>query len=114
MCHIMTDDDPPRFDKAGNRFRRTLERIERMLPGPAVGFWARLRTPRAALIRLPIALLFVVGGIFSFLPVLGIWMLPLGLLLLAIDVPILRGPMADGFIRVRHWWRRNRTKFFRR
>jgi len=30
------------------------------------------------------------GGLLGFLPVLGLWMLPLGLLLLSIDVPILR------------------------
>jgi len=38
--------------------------------------------------------LLIVGGIFSFLPVLGLWMLPLGLLLFAQDVPILQKPMA--------------------
>jgi hypothetical protein len=52
-------------------------------------------------IRFPIALLLIVGGIFSFLPVLGIWMLPLGLLLLAIDLPVLRGPISAFVIRVR-------------
>jgi hypothetical protein len=36
---------------------------------------------------------FVVGGLASFLPVLGIWMLPLGLLLIAYDVPFLREPV---------------------
>ena len=36
----------------------------------------------------------VVGGVFSFLPVLGVWMLPLGLVLIAQDVPPLRPPMA--------------------
>jgi hypothetical protein len=34
-----------------------------------------------------------VGGFFWFLPVLGLWMLPLGLLLLAYDVPFLRKPV---------------------
>jgi hypothetical protein len=29
--------------------------------------------------------LLVVGGIFGFLPVLGFWMIPLGLILLAVD-----------------------------
>jgi hypothetical protein len=39
-------------------------------------------------------LLLVVGGFFSFLPVLGLWMLPLGLLLVAQDVPALQKPMS--------------------
>ena len=52
-------------------------------------------------IRFPLALLLIVGGVFSFLPVLGIWMLPLGLLLLAVDLPILRGPISALVIRAR-------------
>jgi hypothetical protein len=47
------------------------------------------------LVRIPLALLLVLGGIFSFLPVLGLWMLPLGLVLIAQDVPILQKPMAQ-------------------
>lgn len=52
-------------------------------------------------IRFPVALLMIAGGVFSFLPVLGIWMLPLGLLLLAVDLPILRGPISAFVIRAR-------------
>ncbi len=44
-------------------------------------------------VRVPPALGLIVGGTFSFLPVLGIWMLPVGLVLLAQDVPPLRGPI---------------------
>jgi hypothetical protein len=35
-------------------------------------------------------LLLTCGGLLGFLPVLGFWMLPIGLLLLAEDVPPLR------------------------
>jgi hypothetical protein len=35
----------------------------------------------------------MVGGIFGFLPVLGFWMLPLGLALIALDLPPLRKPI---------------------
>jgi hypothetical protein len=66
-------------------------------------------------IRFPIALLLIAGGLFSFLPILGIWMLPLGLLLLAVDLPILRGPISALVIRGRRKarnltlrWRRRR------
>ena len=41
------------------------------------------------------AILLILGGIFSILPVLGLWMLPLGLLLFAQDVPLLQTPMAQ-------------------
>ena len=52
-------------------------------------------------VRFPVALLLIAGGVFSFLPVLGIWMLPLGLLLLAVDLPVLRGPISVLVIRGR-------------
>ncbi|MEJ2122428.1 MAG: hypothetical protein P8Z76_17350 [Alphaproteobacteria bacterium] len=32
----------------------------------------------------------MIGGILSFLPVLGLWMLPAGMLLVALDVPFFR------------------------
>jgi hypothetical protein len=61
------------------------------------------------LFRVPIAFLMILGGIFSFLPVLGIWMLPLGLMLLAVDVALIRPAVSAAFIRVRRrgsvFWR---------
>ncbi|MGH6784340.1 MAG: hypothetical protein ACREBP_06925, partial [Sphingomicrobium sp.] len=41
-------------------------------------------------IRMPLAIAFVVGGFLSFLPILSVWMLPLGPVL----VPFLQEPMA--------------------
>jgi hypothetical protein len=35
-----------------------------------------------------------VGGVFGFLPVLGFWMVPLGLAVMAQDVPVMRRPTA--------------------
>ena len=43
------------------------------------------------------SILLILGGIFSFLPVLGLWMLPLGLLLIAQDVPLLQ-KASDGCV----------------
>jgi hypothetical protein len=68
-------------------------------------------------IRFPIALMLVAGGLLSFLPVLGIWMLPLGLLLLAVDLPVLRSPISGLIIRTRRkgklWLRRWRRRHSR-
>jgi len=44
--------------------------------------------------RVPLAIGLMFGGMFGFLPVLGFWMLPLGLALLAMDLPFLRRPLA--------------------
>jgi hypothetical protein len=49
-----------------------------------------LRQPSVRWVRIPVGLLLILGSLFSILPILGLWMLPLGLVLLAEDVPPLR------------------------
>ncbi len=68
--------------------------FEARLPRGPARFVAWLRQPSSRLVRIPLAILLILGGIFSFLPVLGIWMLPVGLLLFAQDVPMLQPPLA--------------------
>jgi hypothetical protein len=78
--------------------KRELDRhfawFEGKLPPKPASFVAWLRKPSSRLARIPLAILLIVGGFLSFLPVLGLWMLPLGLLLVAQDVPILQSPMS--------------------
>src|SRR3954453_3252937 len=85
--------------------------FEGRLPPRAAGFVRWLRKPSSRYVRIPLAILLIAGGIFSFLPVLGVWMLPLGLLLFAQDVPILQKPLAQmlGWIE-RKWIERQRAK----
>ncbi len=79
-------------------------------PGPG-RFVAWLRRPSSRLVRIPLAALLILGGIFSFLPILGLWMLPLGLLLFAQDVPMLQPPLARMLAWVeRKWTERERAK----
>jgi len=82
----------------------------RLPPGPA-RFVGWLRRPSSRLVRIPLAILLILGGIFSILPVLGLWMLPLGLVLFAQDVPVLQKPIARalGWIE-RKWIARQRAK----
>ncbi len=96
------------------RFQRQFDALERLVP-PLRGPMSTLRRDSWFPIRFPIALLLIAGGLFSFLPILGIWMLPLGLLLLAVDLPVLRGPISVLIIRGRRKarnltlrWRRRR------
>lgn len=77
----------------------------------SAGFLDWVRRPSSRLLRFPLGLLLILGGIFSFLPILGVWMLPLGLLLLALDLPFLQGPINTLSLCVqRRWttWRRRR------
>jgi hypothetical protein len=65
-----------------------------------------LRKPSSFAVRLVVALLLILGLIFSFLPVLGLWMLPLGLLFIAQDVPLLQKPLvgALGWVEAKWEW----------
>ena len=94
------------------RFQRQFQALERLIP-PLRGPMSALRRDSWFPVRFPVALLLIVGGLFAFLPVLGVWMLPLGLLLLAVDLPVLRGPISALIIRSRRgakrWFRRWRS-----
>lgn len=121
---MMVSDLPPKSVpkmtprlRAKARLERQFAAIERQIPA--------LRRPLAAIrargwwiVRLPIALLFVAGGLLSILPFLGLWMLPVGLMLLAVDLPLLRAPLSNTMIRSRRkatlWQRRWRQKRNRR
>lgn len=87
------------------RFHRQFTALERLIP-PLRGPMSTLRRDSWFPVRFPMALLLVVGGLFSFLPILGIWMLPVGLLLLAVDLPVLRGPISALVIRGRRTFNR--------
>ncbi len=89
--------------KSAARLDRLYDRIGRKVP-VAAGFLNWIRRPSARLLRLPAGLLLMVGGLLSFLPILGIWMLPLGLMLLAIDIPALQTPIAGIILRGERWW----------
>ncbi len=74
--------------------RFAFKRLERELP-PRMASWMRwLRHRDSRWVRLPAGVALIIGGIFAILPFLGLWMLPLGLMLIAADVPFLQRPMA--------------------
>ncbi len=86
------------------QFEHMFQRLKLRAPY-AAGFLDWVRRPSSQLIRIPLGVLLILGGIFSILPLLGIWMLPLGLLIMAIDVPILRRPLVYLVLVVEEWWR---------
>ena len=43
--------------------------------------------PVSPLLRMVIGILLILAGLVGFLPVLGFWMIPLGLIVLSIDLP---------------------------
>ena len=87
------------------------EMINRRVPDRISRFIHWLRKPSSKAARLSIALLLILGGVFSFLPVLGIWMLPLGLLFIAQDVPFLQRPLVRALAWSETTWERLRLKW---
>jgi hypothetical protein len=99
--------------KQADRLRRQFDAIKRTVP-PSRPLIDGLLSGRLRLLRLPLAVLLIVASAFAFLPVLGLWMLPLGVLLLAVDLPPLRSPTSALVIRARRrlglWMRRLRRR----
>jgi len=68
-----------------------------------LGNW-HVRVPSHPLIRIVLGVFLVIGGMFGFLPILGFWMIPLGLILLSVDLP----PVRRWRRRIEVWWGRRR------
>jgi hypothetical protein len=47
----------------------------------------RIKLPQSRYLRVGLGLALCAGGVLGFLPVLGFWMLPLGIIVLAVDIP---------------------------
>jgi hypothetical protein len=70
-----------------------LGEFSRRLPEKIGRFVRWITGSSSALVRVPIGLLLIAGGLVGFLPILGFWMVPLGLVLIAQDIPFLRPPL---------------------
>jgi hypothetical protein len=60
--------------------------------------------PQSKPIRIGLGIILVALGLLGFLPVLGFWMIPLGLLVLSVDLPIVRRWRRQ----VTVWWHKKR------
>ena len=76
-------------DETAKRERRMEQLIDR-LPESWHSSARWLRRPSRRFLRISIGVLLIVGSLLAILPVFGLWMLPIGLLLLAEDIPVLR------------------------
>lgn len=92
------------------------DQLEAALPARAARVLRWLRRPEARWVRIPAGLLCIAAAFFWFMPVIGLEWAPVGLLLLAQDIPFLRKPVGllilmllAGWRRLRHWWRRRRA-----
>ncbi|MBX3507639.1 hypothetical protein [Parvibaculum sp.] len=73
----------------------------------AVRFGSRkIHVPGPPLLRIVVGIALIIGGVFGFLPVLGFWMLPLGVLVLSVDLH----PVRRWRRRIEVWWGRRQQR----
>ena len=94
-----------------DQLNRYFATVDRRVPTRVAQFIQWLRKPSSFAVRLLVALLLIVAGFFSFLPILGLWMLPLGLLFIAQDVPLLQKPLVRALTWVEAWWELLKVKW---
>jgi hypothetical protein len=82
------------------------ERIEEHLPSRLCQFFVWLRRPSSRIARIFVSALLILASVFSFLPVLGVWMLPLGLIIISQDLPFLQAPLLRAFQWIETTWER--------
>ena len=94
--------------------RDAFRRLEQEVPESLARVIRSLRHPDARWIRIPVGVFFILGGFIApLVPILGVWMVPIGLLLIAYDVPFLRRPVAhftiwcaEKWVAVKDWFNR--------
>ncbi|MGV8841328.1 MAG: hypothetical protein ACWA6X_13630 [Bauldia sp.] len=69
-----------------------------------------INLPGSKPLRIALGVLFVLFGFVGFLPILGFWMVPVGLLILSADIPAVRRFNRRMTVKVTRWWRRIRGK----
>ncbi len=68
--------------------------------------------PGTRLGRLFVGILLILFGILGFLPILGFWMIPLGLVVLSVDFPVLRRGRRRATIAIGRWVQRIAPDFW--
>ena len=66
----------------------------------------RMPLPGSRIVRTLLGIVLILGGFLGFLPILGFWMVPLGLLILSIDLPFVRRWRR----RAEVWWGKRKAR----
>jgi hypothetical protein len=95
--------DPPHV-RAENGLRR-----RQFVPRIRFGKYSVV-LPANRLVRITLGIaLVVLGGLFGFLPVLGYWMVPVGFLILATDLPPIRRFNRRMTVAIVGWWNNRKS-----
>ena len=70
----------------------------------------KVRVPRTRAGRTALGGVLLAGGAFWWLPVLGLWMVPAGLVVLSVDSPQVRRFRRRQEVKTLRWWRRRQAE----
>ena len=73
-----------------------------------------IRLPGHPAIRVGLGIALIIAGILGFLPILGFWMIPLGLLILSVDLRPVRKFRRHSTVKFGAWLHRRYPKFAKR
>ncbi len=67
----------------------------------------KIKLPGHPMLRIGLGILLVGLGLLGFLPILGFWMIPLGLVVLSVDLPPVRRFRRNATVKLGYWlhWR---------
>lgn len=103
---LVTTQQPQEYDELDRLIDRYLGKMPRWM----ARFVTWIRQPHLRLLRMVSGVLLVFFGFLGFLPILGFWMVPLGLMLLAQDVRFLRRPVVRTIEWCERKWQSRRDK----
>lgn len=103
-----TDQDNQNQD---DKLERAYRGLEQETPDSVTRAIRWLRDPAHRWIRWPLGIVLIVSGFFGFLPVVGFEFIPVGLLLIAQDIPVLREPVGRFTLWLEEKWAQLRSKW---
>lgn len=87
------------------KLKKSLKNLEANSSPRVAKFLKWIQNPKARVYRIPLAIAIIILGFFGgVLPIAGVWMIPLGLALLALDVPFLKKPVAKFILWIFEKW----------
>ncbi len=66
--------------------------------------------PASRALRICIGVGLILAGFVGFLPILGFWMVPLGLVVLSVDIPVVRRWRRRSAVAITRWWQDARDR----
>lgn len=108
----MSKDPAAGRDRGQACLDQAYDALEQEVPDKVARAIGWLRDPKGKWVRIPLGLVLIVANLAGpIVPFLGIEFVPLGLLLIAQDVPPLRKPVAKATLWLEHQWMRLRRRW---